>query len=273
MLKQRLLTVAVILPLLLGLMFLAPNAVWAALLAVAVAAGGFEWARLAGFSPVGRSLFVAVVAVSCAILLLLSLLLPQNQFDSWYLYPLCLLATLFWILLAPAVLHFHWQLRHPLTGSIMGWLVLVPTWLATVVMQREPVLLLLFLGAIWIADTAAYFTGRRFGRHKLAPRISPGKTIEGLVGAYVAVLVYITIVLRVYLPEAQFATYVSLWVFGFIVTSLSVEGDLFESWFKRQAGAKDSGNLLPGHGGILDRIDSVTSTMPFAVLFFEGVMP
>jgi phosphatidate cytidylyltransferase len=139
-------------------------------------------------------------------------------------------------------------------------------------MQLEPVLLLLFLGAVWIADTAAYFTGRRFGKRKLAPRISPGKTIEGLVGAYVGVLIYITIVLRVYMPEAQLANYVSLWVFGFIVTSLSVEGDLFESWFKRQAGAKDSGDLLPGHGGILDRIDSVTATMPFAVLFFRGIV-
>jgi phosphatidate cytidylyltransferase len=272
MLKQRLLTVAVVLPLFLGLMFLAPNAVWAAVLAVAVSAGAFEWARLAGFSAVGRSVFVAAVAVSCAILLLLSLLLPGTLFDSWFLYPLCLLATLFWILFAPAVLHFHWQIRGPLIGSITGWVVLVPTWLATVVMQLEPVLLLLFLGAVWIADTAAYFTGRRFGKRKLAPRISPGKTIEGLVGAYVGVLIYITIVLRVYMPEAQLANYVSLWVFGFIVTSLSVEGDLFESWFKRQAGAKDSGDLLPGHGGILDRIDSVTATMPFAVVFFKGVV-
>ena len=87
MLKQRLLTVAVVLPLFLGLMFLAPNAVWAAVLGLAVAAGAFEWARLAGFSAVGRSVFVAVVAVSCAVLLLLSLFLPETLFDSWFLYP------------------------------------------------------------------------------------------------------------------------------------------------------------------------------------------
>lgn len=272
MLRQRLLTVAVVLPLFLGLMFLAPNAVWAVVLAVAVAAGAFEWARLAGFPATGRSAFIAVVAASCAALLLLSQLLAPKQFDSWFLYPLCLLATLFWVLLAPAVLHFHLQARGALIVSATGWLVLVPTWLAAVVMQQQPLLLLLFLGAVWIADTAAYFTGRRFGKRKLAPRISPGKTIEGLAGAYVAVLVYVTIVLRIYQPEAQLATYVSLWVFGFIVTSLSVEGDLFESWIKRQAGAKDSGNLLPGHGGVLDRIDSVTATLPFAVLFFKGVL-
>ncbi len=272
MLKQRVLTVAVILPLFLGLMFLAPNAVWAALLAIAVAAGAFEWARLAGFSAVGRTIFTVVIAASCAILLLLSLLLSEAVFDLWFLYPLCLLATLFWILPVPAALHFHWQIRQPVVGSVAGWLVLVPTWLAAVVMQREPLLLLLLLGAVWIADTAAYFTGRRFGRRKLAPRISPGKTIEGLVGAYLAVLAYVAIVLRVHLPEAGLAAYLSLLVFGFILTSLSVEGDLFESWFKRQAGAKDSGDLLPGHGGILDRIDSATATLPFAVLFFAGVV-
>ena len=137
MLKQRLLTVAVVLPLFLGLMFLAPNAVWAAVLGLAVAAGAFEWARLAGFSAVGRSVFVAAVAVSCAVLLLLSFLLPETLFDSWFLYPLCLLATLFWILLAPAVLHFHWRIRGRLIGSITGWVVLVPTWLAAVVMDRS----------------------------------------------------------------------------------------------------------------------------------------
>jgi phosphatidate cytidylyltransferase len=182
------------------------------------------------------------------------------------------MAVLFWVLWAPAALHFHWSMRDPWAGAIAGWLVLVPSWLAAVVMQRDPMLLLLILAAVWIADTAAYFAGRRFGKHKLAPRISPGKTIEGVAGAYVSVLIYVAIVLRVSMPEAVPATYLALLVFGFILTSLSVEGDLMESWFKRQAGAKDSGDLLPGHGGVLDRIDSLTATMPFAVLFFTGLL-
>jgi phosphatidate cytidylyltransferase len=170
------------------------------------------------------------------------------------------------------VLHFHWRIDRRPFGSIAGWLVLVPTWLAATVLQRQPLLLLLLLGAVWTADTAAYFAGRRFGSHKMAPRISPGKTIEGLVGSYIAVLIYVAIVLRVYSPEAGLAAYLSLLVFAAILTSLSVEGDLFESWFKRQADAKDSGDLLPGHGGILDRIDSATATMPFAALFFAGML-
>lgn len=272
MLKQRLLTVAVILPLFLALLFLAPTAVWGAALVIAITAAAVEWARLAGWPAGGRAAFAGGIAVSCAVLLLLSLLMPQVLFDRHLLFPICLLATLFWVLLAPAALHFRWQLRHPLTGSVAGWLVLVPSWLAAMVLQREPVLLLLLLGGVWIADTAAYFAGRRFGIHKLAPRVSPGKTVEGLIGAYVAVLVYVVIVLRLFRPEAEFTTYLALLVFASILTALSVEGDLFESWFKRQAGAKDSGDLLPGHGGILDRIDSVTATMPFAVLFFAGML-
>lgn len=272
MLKQRLLTVAVILPLFLAMLFLAPNAVWGAVLAVAMTAAAIEWGRLAGFSKNGRTIFAALVGVSCAALLVLSLTMPSALFDARLLLPLCLVATVFWILLAPAALHFQWKMRHPLTGSVAGWLILVPSWLAALALQREPVLLLLLLGAVWIADTAAYFAGRRFGSRKLAPRISPGKTIEGLVGAYIAVLVYVVVVLRLFQPEAELAGYLALVVFGFILTSLSVEGDLFESWFKRQAGAKDSGDLLPGHGGLLDRIDSVTATMPFAVLFFAGML-
>jgi phosphatidate cytidylyltransferase len=253
-------------------MFLAPNLVWAGLLAIVIGAAAFEWGRLAGFSASGRALFVALVVISCALVLLLGEVMPKAHFEKRLLYPLSLVAVLFWTTLAPAALHFHWPLRGGWIGTIAGWLVLVPAWLAAAHLQHEPLLLLLLLAAVWIADTAAYFTGRRFGKRKLAPRISPGKTIEGVAGAFVAVLIYVTIALRVYMPEAEAPTYVALLVFGFILTALSVEGDLIESWIKRQAGAKDSGDLLPGHGGILDRIDSLTATMPFAVLFFAGIL-
>lgn len=272
MLKQRLLTVAVVLPLFLGLLFLAPNPVWGILIAAPIAAGAFEWARLAGFSPVGRTVYVSFVTVSCGFLLVLSLQLPQARFDTLALYPLCFAATVFWALFVPTSLRFHWKLGHSAANAAFGWLILVPTWLAAMAMQREPLLLFLTLGAVWIADTAAYFAGRRFGKHKLAPRISPGKTAEGLAGAYIAVSIYAVIALRIYQPDAGWPAYMALLVFGFVLTSLSVMGDLFESWFKRRAGAKDSGDLLPGHGGVLDRIDSVTATIPFAVLFFAGML-
>ena len=138
--------------------------------------------------------------------------------------------------------------------------------LALIRLQEQPWVLLAILGIVWVADSAAYFAGHQWGRHKLAPSISPGKTWEGVAGAAVAVAVY----------------HAAVWYCGFgsgapglglvaallvaVLFPLSIIGDLFESWIKRQAGVKDSGRLLPGHGGVLDRIDALTSTLPLAAL-------
>ena len=124
----------------------------------------------------------------------------------------------------------------------------------------------LALGVVWIADTAAYFAGRRFGRRKLAPSISPGKTWEGVIGAFAGVGVYYALLWFAWAPEFLTGSRASdlLLVAGML--ALSVEGDLFESWVKRRAGVKDSGTLLPGHGGVLDRIDGVIAAMPLAAL-------
>jgi phosphatidate cytidylyltransferase len=121
------------------------------------------------------------------------------------------------------------------------------------------------LAVVWVADIAAYFSGRAFGRHKLAPTISPGKTWEGAIGASIGVMAFGTVVavsLNVP-PPAGWLGFIGLMV---AYTAVSIIGDLFESLLKRQAGLKDSGTLLPGHGGILDRIDSLTSTLPIAGL-------
>ena len=149
--------------------------------------------------------------------------------------------------------------------ALAGWMVLVPTWLALTRLQAQPGVLLALLGIVWIADSCAYFVGRAWGRHRLAPTISPAKTWEGVAGAAAGVAVYYAL-LYVFVPEWRWWHGLSgaLLVAG--VGLLSVIGDLFESWVKRLAGAKDSGTLLPGHGGILDRIDSMTSSMPFAAL-------
>ena len=118
-------------------------------------------------------------------------------------------------------------------------------------------------GSIWISDTAAYFAGRALGKHKLAPNISPGKTWEGVAGAVVAVSIYALIWARV-AGEAGHTKF--LMPLLLILAIMGIIGDLFESLIKRHAGLKDSGNILPGHGGILDRIDALTSTLPIAVL-------
>jgi phosphatidate cytidylyltransferase len=150
---------------------------------------------------------------------------------------------------------------------VVGWVVLVPGWYGAVVLHRDPGVLLALLAVVWIADSAAFFTGRHFGRHKLAPSISPGKTWEGVGGAFVAVLLYASILEQAVgggHPEAGIQGLDPL-VVG--MTVLGILGDLFESWIKRQAGVKDSGTLLPGHGGVLDRIDALMAAVPFAALW------
>jgi phosphatidate cytidylyltransferase len=129
-------------------------------------------------------------------------------------------------------------------------------------------LLLAAMALVWIADIAAYFCGRAFGRNKLAPSISPGKTREGAFGALLAVLVYGFVLALKQWPDASAERLAGVAVVLLLLTVLSIVGDLFESLLKRQAGIKDSSNLLPGHGGVLDRIDSLTSTLPLVALYF-----
>ncbi|MGH8677043.1 MAG: phosphatidate cytidylyltransferase [Burkholderiales bacterium] len=268
-LKQRLLTVAVILPLVLALLFLAPNPLWGVLTAIALSLGAFEWAQLCGLRRAARRGFVAVTAATCAALLALMLLRRGSALESTVIQSLCLVALAFWAVAVPAWLYFRWKFASRLGLAAVGWLVLVPAWLAMTALQRTPLVLFLTLGVVWIADTAAYFAGNRFGRHKLAPLISPSKTVEGLIGAFIAVAGYAAGVSWLFQRTAPPADLMALISFAAVLTALSVNGDLFESWIKRQAGAKDSGTLLPGHGGVLDRIDSLTAAMPFAALFLS----
>lgn len=272
MLKQRLLTVAVILPLLLGLLFLAPNPVWSGIALIAVAVGAVEWSRLSRYSKAGQWIFTAAVVLACAGLYPIF----GSGYGAGIREPLLELiagsAVLFWVLLVPLWLRLRWAVRDPAALAVAGVMVLVPAWLAICLLQRVPWLLFLILGVVWIADTAAYFSGRRFGRHKLAPAISPGKTIEGLIGAFVAVLFYALLVSLIIRRDGLLADHVAALAVAAVLTALSVVGDLFESWMKRLAGAKDSGRLLPGHGGMLDRIDSLTAALPFAALYFSGML-
>jgi phosphatidate cytidylyltransferase len=268
MLKQRLLTVAVVLPLLLACIFLLPNTGWALLMSVPTTLGALEWARLAGYGRGARALFIAVVVASCLLLIVLAaaprlLALAMNLATALFM-----LALLFWAIAVPVWLYSKWRVSHPLALAMAGWMVLVPAWLAVVRLQQSAWLLLVVLGAVWVADTAAYFAGHRFGRNKLAPQISPGKTWEGVIGAYAAVLGYALAASLVLQPSANGYDHLAVLLFACVLTAFGIVGDLFESWIKRQAGAKDSGQLLPGHGGVLDRIDSLTAALPFAALYF-----
>jgi phosphatidate cytidylyltransferase len=158
-----------------------------------------------------------------------------------------------------------WKVEQPLLMALVGWAVLIPTGLAMQDLRDgHPMWLLGMMGLVWVADIAAYFTGRKFGKHKLAPSISPGKTWEGVAGALLGVTAYVLVAWSFsgFGPMVLPALLVASWCW----VGLAVFGDLFESAIKRQAGVKDSGALLPGHGGLLDRGDALTSTLPLAAL-------
>lgn len=262
MLATRLLTASFALLLFLAALFFLPPAGWTACLAPALLFAAREWAALAGCRR-GATWIYAGVTTAFALLLVYGTAagsgLPLFGYAA---------AAGFWLLIAPLWLALHWRLRG-LGLALVGWIVLIPTWIALVQLQSVAAVLLYFLGVVWIADTAAYLTGRRWGRRKLAPDISPGKTWEGVAGAAAAVAVYYGL-LQALLTAPPPALRGWLGALAFALTlALSIVGDLFESWLKRQAGVKDSGRLLPGHGGILDRIDGLTATVPVVALLLH----
>ena len=178
-----------------------------------------------------------------------------------------IVASAFWGLIVPLWLARGMQTSSRALLSAAGLAVLVPAALAMVALP--PWLLLAILGVVWISDTAAYFVGRRFGRHKLAPSVSPGKTIEGAAGAVLASVIY-AVILAASMPAigAHFKGFAwAMYAAGATVLCVAgILGDLFESGAKRHAGVKDSGKLLPGHGGILDRIDAACAVLPVGAL-------
>jgi phosphatidate cytidylyltransferase len=258
MFLTRALTVAVALPLFAAALLFSPQWLWALLLLPALFIASLEWAGLAGDGAAIRGAY-AVFNVLTAV-------------GLFHLAPYQLeLATfavsfVFWITVAPVWLAGRWSVRHPLVLGCVGWIALVPMWLALVRLQAYPWALLLFMSVVWIADTFAYLAGRKWGRHKLAPLISPGKSWEGVAGAAAALGVYYAALWFIVPVGARVLPAWSALALFAALLALSIEGDLFESWMKRQAGVKDSGRLLPGHGGLLDRIDGLTSTMPAAAL-------
>jgi len=266
-LKQRVLTAVALLAVLLAGAFYLPPIGWQLLTCVPIALGADEWARLAGYRPPARVAFVAVLLASCIGFVVAFAAGLQAQAVA--LARLLFVATLiFWAFAVPLWLHRHWRMPNRFVFGVVGWIVLVPAWLAAAYLQHLPWLFLAVLLVVWIADTAAYFSGRAFGRHKMAPRISPGKTWEGALGAFAAILIYGAAASFVLQPSANAYHRAATLLFVVALTVLSIFGDLLESWIKRGAGAKDSGSLLPGHGGVLDRIDSLTAGLPFAALYF-----
>lgn len=258
MLKARVITALFLVAGFLAVLFLLPAGAVALVFAIIAALAGWEWAGLLLAGRRARIGFGIVVLLSCLALWLLS----SRSLTGFPL--LWLVAAFFWLFVAPFWLARRWQ--PGCMGYPVGWILLVPTWAALVDLHaRGPWLLLATMALVWVADIAAYFTGRTCGRHKLAPGISPGKTWEGVAGAVVGVAAY-GMAAAPALPQLHGIGWPVLIGWLLLLTAIGIVGDLFESLVKRQAGLKDSSQLLPGHGGILDRIDSQTSTLPLVAL-------
>lgn len=272
MLAQRVLTAVVLVLLVLAALFWLSPMGWGVVTLAAITGAAIEWARLAGFSRPMQWLFVAGTVLLGANLLFSPLCGFEGGWPAGTVVAVCGAATLFWLVVAPPWVALRWKPAAPLVLAIAGWLVLIGAWVALVQLQaRSAWLVLAAMAIVWIADIAAYFAGRAFGRRKLAPDVSPGKTWEGAYGALVAGAAYALALIAV----ARLAGYsggltpiaVLAWIgLALCLVALSIVGDLFESLLKRHAGVKDSGTLLPGHGGILDRIDALLAAMPAAAL-------
>jgi phosphatidate cytidylyltransferase len=266
MLKTRVLTALCLLAAFLSALFLLPPPGWLALAVLVSGVAAWEWGGLVGWTGARRGAYPLLVGSFVAVFGVMTGLDIDGVARHPALAAIYLAAAAFWFLCVPLWLLRKWRMQSTLSGALTGLLVLVPASLALAhARQVSPGFLLACMAAVWLADIGAYFVGRAIGRHKLAPTISPGKSWEGAVGGALVVTAY---GLGLLLAEGGMAVdalglaAVALLAF----TAVSVEGDLFESLLKRQAGLKDSSQILPGHGGVLDRIDSLTSTLPLVGL-------
>jgi phosphatidate cytidylyltransferase len=262
MLKLRVITALILAPLVLGSIFFVPHVVSAAVLGILVVLGAWEWSAFPGLKHWSTRLLYTVL-IGAGLLVLWEVGVGSQRLDS-----ILLLSVLWWGLALAWIAFFPAHVNR-VGAALAGIAVLLPAWLALVRLHAHapkpngPQLLTFLLLLVVAADVGAYFAGRRFGQHKLAPRVSPGKTWEGVAGGLVGASALA--LGGAYWFGLQLIPFLLLCVF---VVLVSVVGDLTESLFKRHAGVKDSGSLLPGHGGILDRVDSLTAAGPF---FFLGM--
>lgn len=264
MFKTRVLTVCMIAPLFCAALFFLSELAWNMLILFLGMLAFWEWALLVKLPLRSRQGYLLLSMVPIFPIALSSSVVSIPILHSvvhHMLLAIFITASLFWLLLVPFWLNYKIRLSSVVLRLGLGWVVILPLLAGMMHLRKESsVLLLGILAVVWIADTVAYFVGKAYGRHRLAPGISPGKTWEGLAGAGLAVSVYAALI-------CLYWSISLVWMPVFWgIALLSVFGDLFESLIKRHSDVKDSGSLLPGHGGLLDRVDGLTASVPVASL-------
>lgn len=276
MLKQRIITALILAPLALAAILFLPIWWFEMVIAGVVALGGYEWANMSGITGRPKKiLYMIATFVICVLLTLAvdsSMIWYQGQLH-WFYRIILGLAMVWWAASLIMVLAYPkytalWRNSRSVR-TLFGFLTLIPTWVAVIALRTslhdvDPFygasLIFYVLGIVWAADIGAFFVGVKFGRHKLRPNVSPGKSLEGLLGGVAASFAIIAFAALHYQVEPS-----RIWLhllIGGLTVAVSALGDLNESMLKRCAGIKDSGRILPGHGGVLDRIDSLTAAFP-----------
>jgi phosphatidate cytidylyltransferase len=261
MLKTRLISAFILIPVFVLLTLKLPTIYFGVLTAIITLLAAWEWSGLMGIQKFLPRLCYPIVMVE---ILYLSLFIPIEILLGvtflWWLF--------IFVLVAMYPRCSNWWGQSKIVRGLMGLMTLMPTWVALNYLHSgylfskglgAPIVLFLFV-LIWGADSGAYFAGRLWGKHKLAPSVSPGKTWEGFMGAMVVTILLAPIL--AWLWPAMGSHWIILILLCLITVKYSILGDLFESMLKRNVGLKDSGRMIPGHGGLLDRIDSLTAAAP-----------
>ena len=261
MLKRRLLTALILIPIVIVAIWYLPMPWFAWLVAVAVIAAAWEWSGLVGFPHnIGRTIYTLIIIAALVV--------------TYYLPIHWVLAAAFfaWAWAAAAVVSYALGysalgMQYSVLKGLMGILALVPCWLAINVIRESlggPFWLFFGLMLVWATDTGGYIAGQLWGKHSLAKRVSPKKTWEGFAGGMVLTLV-VAVVVSLIFHTTPYRIFL-IAVLALVIALFAVLGDLLESLLKREVGIKDSGVLLPGHGGVLDRVDSVMAALPIFAL-------
>lgn len=274
MLITRVMTALILAPLMLAGIYWLPETGFAAFIGAIVVLGAWEWANLAGFQRVTTRFGMALLTAAALALLWW---LQSRTALTWM--QLTLWSLLWWLFALVMVVRYpasqSW-IQQRWVRLLMALPVLLPLWLGLNVLKSQPnanLVLTWLMLLVWGADIGAYFAGKTFGNRKLAPSVSPGKTWAGVYGGMGTSVVLSAAMALIFLPGLTPVQWVLLLVISALVVAISVLGDLFESLLKRYRGIKDSSGLLPGHGGILDRIDSLCAATPmFCVLLLAVIL-
>lgn len=277
--KQRIITALIIAPLTIAGVFLLPLNLFMLFAAVIFLLASKEWGAFVSKAKPLTAFYLFVILLGASIFVLPAEQIWINGVVNSFIYWCLMVAAVWWVLSLMMVISYpktapFWS-RSWIIKSLMGVLTLLPFFFGMVLLRSINIdtdfyfgaeLLLFVFMLVWAADTGAYFCGKRFGKHKLAINVSPGKTIEGFVGGVILAMIVAYIGTCIFaVPGDKMVVFL---IASFVTICVSALGDLNESIFKREAGLKDSGNLLPGHGGILDRIDSLTAAVPVFAIFY-----